>query len=86
MEQYVWIAPTLHRIARLFFNVEDTEIDGLFLNAVCKWLVDNLVKQLAELDAVTKKLQRDHATARSARTYFDPYLGELFQPSRSSRC
>lgn len=35
-----------------------------------------MLEQLAEFDALTNKIQRDDATIRIARAYFDPELEE----------
>lgn len=46
----------------------------MFINAAVERLFEKLMKLLAELDVMIKELQRDHATVRCTRAYFDTVL------------
>lgn len=58
----------------LVLIIEDAKIDALFLSAAGKRRIENLVKQLAELDAVKSNYPLHDATVWSKRAYFDSAL------------
>lgn len=55
-------------------RLKNEDIDSLLLNPAVERGVDSLVKQLGDLDDVTKELLRADATVRTACEYVDPVL------------
>lgn len=55
-------------------NLDEEELDAIWLSPAVERKVDVLIKKSKELDEVTKKLQRPEASIRSARAYFDTLL------------
>lgn len=75
----------------LVIKVNDAVTNDVILRTAGERRVEKLVKQLAEFEAVTKRIYRDNATVHSARAYVNtvledyPNLSDRLEANASSR-